>query len=105
MAKATRLSPFQQLLLDSVLDEYATLSTKHMADSDFSPGFLLKMDKLIRKTHHQSWYLVNSTVKKMILVAVILGLLSMTAFAVPAIREAIIDLRNHFRPGRGRQCS
>ena len=65
----------------SVLEEYRQISEEKTDESRFSPGFRVWIAKTIRKTQRRSWYYVNTTAKKVILIAVILSLLAVTAIA------------------------
>lgn len=81
--------------MDSILVEYQDILGESEHEVDFSIGFQVWIHKLIHKTRNPYWYYVNTAAKKVILVAVILSMLTMTALAVPAIREAIIDFFFH----------
>lgn len=94
-------SAFQRALTNSVLKEYTHISEKKTDESYFSPEFQVWISKTIRKTQRRTWYYVNTTAKKAILVAVIISLLFFTAIAIPAIRKEVIELfihehENHF---------
>ena len=91
MQARTPLTPFEHALVDSILSEYRELPAEDELPYEFSPGFQRWAHKLIRKTHNPAWYYVNTTFKKVIIAAIIISMLAITAMAVPAIREAIID--------------
>lgn len=84
-----KLTPFQQALLDSTLEDYA-----HIPENDTeinpSPEFSAKMKKLIRK-----WHFVNTTTKRIALFVLILVLLTTTVLAIPAIKNASISFFYH----------
>ena len=82
-------------MIDSILNEYQELPDENDLPNEFSSEFQIWSQKLIRKTHNPYWYYVNTTVKKVILIAIILSMMTMTALAVPSIREAIIRRFHH----------
>lgn len=95
MSKKKPLTAFEQAVIDSILVEYQNVPEETELEVDFSTRFHIWSQRLIQKTRNPYWYYVNTTAKKIILVAVILSMLTMTALAVPAIREAIIDFFFH----------
>lgn len=95
MSKKKPLTAFEQAVIDSILVEYQDIPEETELKIDFSTRFQIWSHRLIHKTRNPYWYYVNTTAKKIILVAVILSMLTMTALAVPAIREAIIDFFFH----------
>ena len=97
MSEQKKLTPFEQAVIDSILIEYTDIPDENEIINEFSFDFQSWSHKLIRKTQNPYWYYVNTTVKKVILIAIILSMMTMTAMAVPSIREAIIDFffNNH----------
>lgn len=95
MSKHKKLTPFEQAVVDSILAEYKDLPDEDVLSENTSFGFQHWSIRLIKKTRNPYWYYVNTTVKKVILIAVIFSMLTMTAMAVPSIREAIIDFFFH----------
>lgn len=95
MQAQKQLTPFEQALVDSILYEYRNLPSEDELPYEFSPKFQRWAQKLLRKTHNPAWYYVNTTIKKVIVVAIVICMLAVTAMAVPAIREAIIDFFFH----------
>lgn len=89
------MTAFEQAVVDSILAEYRELPDEDVLNENASFGFQHWSIKLIKKTRNPCWYYVNTTVKKAILIAIILSMLTMTAMAVPSIREAIIDFFFH----------
>ena len=87
-------TPFQQALLDVVLEDYADIPEDD-AEINPSPEFKSRMQKLIRKADSRLWPFVNTVAKRVALFFVILVLLTTTALAVPSIREAIISFFFH----------
>ena len=86
-----KIMPFELALLDAVLEEFSDIpDNEDEIDVTFSPTFLAKSEKLIRNTQRKTWYYVNTTVKRIALVAIIAALLTSTAMAFPAVREAVV---------------
>ena len=85
------MTPFEQALIDSILGEYENLPSERDLPYEFSQGFHRWAQTLLQRTHNPAWYYVNTTFKKAVIIAIIIGLLTVTAIAVPAIRDAIID--------------
>lgn len=88
-------SVFQRALTASVLEEYGQIPDEKTDESRFSPGFRAWAAKTIRKTQNRSWYYVNTTAKKAILIAIIVGLLAVTAMAIPAVRKKAVGFFVH----------
>lgn len=84
------MTTFKQALLDANLEEFRDIPTEKEIDLEISPRFQEKGEELIRKAV-KIRYRSSAVLKKVLLVAVIAGLLILTACAVPAVREAIID--------------
>lgn len=85
------LTPFEQALLDATLEEFADIpNNEDDIDVTFSPEFIAKSEKLIQNTQKRTWRYVNTTMKRVALVAIIAALLATTAMAIPAVREEII---------------
>ena len=78
-------SPFQRALVDSVLGEYSQIPDEETDESVFSEPFRSWVAKLIRKTQCRTWYYVNTTFKKVILIAIIISLLVVTALAISEV--------------------
>lgn len=89
------MTAFEQAVVDSILAEYKDLPGEDELNENTSFDFQHWSIKLIKKTRNPYWYYVNTTVKKVILIAIIFSMLTMTAMAVPSIREAIIDFFFH----------
>ncbi len=86
-----KLTEFQRALVDATLAGFAQVPREEAVEIIPSPDFEEQAEDLIRKTRRTGWYYVNTTLKRAILIAAIIGALVTTAVAVPAIREAIID--------------
>ena len=89
------MTAFEQAVVDSILAEYKDLPDEDELNENASFDFQHWSIKLIKKTRNPYWYYVNTTVKKVILIAIIFSMLTVTAMAVPSIREAIIDFFFH----------
>lgn len=89
------MTAFEQAVVDSILAEYTDLPDEDELNENASFVFQHWSIKLIKKTRNPYWYYVNTTVKKVILIAIIFSMLTVTAMAVPSIREAIIDFFFH----------
>ncbi len=85
------LSILRRALVESVLEEHEAIPAEAEIEYTFSSAFQQRIEKLIRKSNTRTWYYINSPLKKAIIIAILIGLLTITAAAVPAIREAIID--------------
>lgn len=89
--KKTTLTPFEQALLDVNLEEFEDIPAENEINMELSSQFQAKVDKLIRRTNRQSIKRPVPLLRKVALVALIASLLVLTACAVPAVREAIIN--------------
>lgn len=83
---------FEQALLDATLEEFSDIpDNEDEIDVVFSLAFLAKSEKLIRNTERKTWRYINTTMKRVALIAVIAALLATTAMAFPTVRQAIIQ--------------
>lgn len=89
--KKTTLTPFEQALLDVNLEEFEDIPAESEINLELSSQFQAKADELIRRTYRQSNKRPVPLLRKVALVALIASLLVLTACAVPAVREAIIN--------------
>lgn len=89
--KQNTLTPFEQALLNVNLEEFEDIPAESEINLELSPQFQAKADELIRRTYRQSNKRAMPLLRKVALVALIAGLLALTACAVPAVREAIIN--------------
>lgn len=89
--KKNTLTPFEQALLNVNLEEFEDIPAESEINLELSPQFQAKADELIRRTYRQSNKRHVPLLRKVALVALIAGLLALTACAVPAVREAIIN--------------
>ena len=91
-----QLSTYEKSLLDVAMEEYADIPAEQDIDITFSQTFERKMTQLVHNEKRKTWHYVNTTAKKIILVALLSLLLLMSvAAAVPAIREGIIKFFTH----------
>ena len=81
----------RRALVESVLEEHKDIPAEAEIEYTFSSAFQQRIEKLIRRSNTRAWYCINSPLKKAIIIAILIGLLTITAAAVPAIREALID--------------
>lgn len=87
-----KLSDFQRALLDVKLEQYADIPENEASiDVTFSPGFLSKSQELIHKSKRNYYSRSRTVARRIALVAIITLMLALTACAIPAVREAIID--------------
>lgn len=90
------ITPFEQALLDATLEEFADIPDDEGEIAvTVSPAFVAKSEKLIHHTQQKIWRYVNTTMKRIALIAIIAALLATTAMAIPAVREAIIRFFLH----------
>lgn len=89
--KKNTLTPFEQALLNVNLEEFEDIPAESEINLDLSPQFQAKADELIRRMHRQSNKRTMPLLRKVALVALIAAILALTACAVPAVREAIIN--------------
>ena len=89
--KKTTLTPFEQALLDVNLEEFNYVPIEQEIEMEFSPVFQQKAQDLIQKSEKNHWSNGKVFLRKVALVALIAGVLTLTACSIPAIREAIID--------------
>lgn len=84
---------FARALLTAALEDYATVSPEE--NIVFSPAFEKKMEKLCKNTDRRVFHPVQTAFRRAILIAALLAALAVTAFAVPSIRNAILDFFVH----------
>ena len=95
MSKKT-MTPFEQALLDATLEEFSDIPDhEEEIDVTFSKAFVEKSERLIQNMQRKTWRYVNTTTKRIALIAIIVALLATTVMAFPSIREAIIKFFLH----------
>ena len=95
MSKKT-MTPFEQALLDATLEEFSDIPDhEEEIDVTFSKAFVEKSERLIQNMQRKTWQYVNTTTKRIALIAIIVALLATTVMAFPSIREAIIKFFLH----------
>lgn len=86
-----QLSTFEKALLDVTLEEYADISPDQDEETELSPTFLQKMERLSRRVDQKGNYRPRVIKRRLFLVAaIIVFALAATAAWVPAIREGLI---------------
>ena len=87
-----KLSDLQQAFLDARLEQFADIPEDDSAiDVQFSPVFQAKAQMLIRQSNKNYYSTSKTILRRVALVAIIVSLLALSACAIPAVREAIID--------------
>lgn len=87
-----KLSNLQQALLDARLEQFADIPEEDSAiNVEFSPAFQAKSQKLICKSNKNYCSTGKTVLRRVALVAIVAAMLALTACAIPAVREAIID--------------
>ena len=89
MAENT-MTPFQQALVTAVLEEYRDIPPEEEIELSFSPAFEESMRHLVEPRRWAPVRTAGKTVRRVILVAILLAALATTALAVPSVREAIV---------------
>lgn len=90
MMKHRNLTPFQQALLDAVLNEDRdALEIKDPVA--FSEDFMRRMNKLVKRTKGTLSFKTKRVLRNVLIAAIIISMLVGTVMAIPAIREAVID--------------
>lgn len=90
MMKHRNLTPFQQALLDAVLNEDRD-ALEEKEPVAFSEDFMRRMNKLVKQTKGTLSFKTKRVLRNILIAAIIVSLLAGTVMAIPAIREAIID--------------
>lgn len=87
-----KLSDLQQAFLDAKLEQFSDIPEEGSAIVvEFSPAFQAKSQELIRKSNKNYYSTGKTVLRRIALVAIIAAMLALTACAIPAVREAIID--------------
>lgn len=89
--KKTTLTPFEQALLDGNLEEFMNVPAEQDIDMEFSRQFQLKAEELIQRSERNHWSSGKVFLRRVALVALIAGILTLTACSIPIIWEAIVD--------------
>lgn len=89
--KKRTLRPFENALVDCVLEEFKDVPAEDEIDMTFSPAFEAKAQELIRKSERNHWSSGKVFLRKVAIVALISAMLLLTACSIPAVREAIIE--------------
>lgn len=84
---------FERALTDAALGRYQAVLDADREPVAFSAAHLAAVDRLKTKAGRKSWKLVNTTVKRVLIAAIIILLLATTAVAaIPALRAGLIRL-------------
>ena len=87
---------FQQALTDAVLLRYQETIDADKEPVEFSETHQAYVAKLTKKTRRKTWKYVNTTAKRILIAAILILLLTATAFAaVPALREGLLRFFMH----------
>lgn len=86
----TKLTPFEQALLDACLEEFADIPAEEEIALEPSESFSEKSAALIAQARRGRLRTLSKTARRILLVAAILAALITTAMAIPAVREGII---------------
>lgn len=90
MAEKKRTA-FEKALTDAALSRYETILEADPVPVKFSPAYRRAVADLTRKASRKTWRYVNTAAKRILIAALLLLLLAMTAVAaVPALREGLI---------------
>lgn len=89
---------FERALLTASSEMFADIPEREEdIVAGFSEDFLRRNEALLRETESKHRRYVGKVWKRAVLIAVIVALLTMTAMAVPAVREGIVKLFMHDR--------
>lgn len=91
MSRKRPLSEFQRALLNAALEDFADIPGERDIDLSPSPEFQAKAAELIRHTQRSHWRYMNTTLKRAILIAAVIAMLTTSVLAIPSLREAVID--------------
>ncbi len=84
-------TPFEQALLDVILEEFSTIPSEKEIEITISLGFQKTCEQLLKRARHGVVSRVGIAFRRAIIIAAIIAALITTAMAVPVIREAIIQ--------------
>lgn len=90
MIEYRKLTPFQRALLDSVLNEHQEV----MEETEpvvFSEGFISQTSKLVKQARGRISFRTKRILKNFLIAAILIALLTSSAMAIPAVREAVVD--------------
>ena len=82
--------PFEQALLDVILEEFSDVPCEQEIELTVSLKFQKMCKKLLRRAQHGTISHISITFRRAIIIAAIIAALVTTAMAVPVICEAII---------------
>ena len=88
MTRENRWTPFQRALVDSVLQEYDAILSR---TPEMTPSAKFEQWGQDEICKHKRTHTVGGVLKGILIAAIIMALLAISAMAIPAVREAIID--------------
>ena len=87
---------FEKALTEAVLSRYQNTISEDQEPVEFSEDYRNAVAKLTKKTQLKTWKYVNTAAKRILIAAIVIMLLTMTAFAaIPALREGLIRFFMH----------
>ena len=87
---------FEKALTEAVLSRYQNTISEDQEPVEFSEDYRNAVAKLTKKTQRKTWKYVNTAAKRILIAAIVIMLLTMTAFAaIPALREGLIRFFMH----------
>lgn len=90
---------FKWALRQAAAREFAHIPAEEACiDHPFSPIFLAKMDKLLRKTRRSYWHWVNTAAKRAAVAVTAVMVVCCAALSVKAIRQPILRFFTQSRP-------
>ncbi len=91
-----KTTAFEKALTQAVLSRYQAQLDADDEPVEFSEAHKAAVEKLTKKTKRKSWKYVNTTAKRILIAAILVGLLAATAFAaVPALRGKQVKYEEH----------
>lgn len=94
MAK-TEWKPFEQALLDAALEEFADIPAEDEIDLEFSEEFEEAGAALVAQARRGKTPGVGKVLRRVLLVAAIIAMLTTTVMATPSFRDAVIKFFTH----------
>ena len=87
---------FKKALTEAVLSRHQSTLEADQEPVEFSETYRESVARLTRKTQRKTWKYVNTAAKRILIAAIVIMLLTMTAFAaIPALREGLIRFFLH----------
>ena len=87
---------FKKALTEAVLSRHQATLEADKEPVELSEAYRESVARLTRKTQRKTWKYVNTAAKRILIAAIIIMLLTMTAFAaIPALRDGLIKFFMH----------